>query len=121
MVKRSLAAFTFKRAQRGLFAGERIRFGDKVSEMGNRSRRSWKPNVQRVSLWSEALGKKLSLKATTTALGLIDKAGGLDSYILEQKQPESICAAELKKRILLQRLELERLKSPNGTGVFNAA
>lgn len=97
----------FKRAQRGLYAGEMIRFGDQVSEMGNRTRRTWKPNVQRVRLWSETLQERLSIRVTTKALGLIDKAGGLDSYILEQRVPESLLAESLKKRILLKRIENE--------------
>lgn len=103
-----ITVFTFKRAQRGLFAGERIKFGDQVSEMGNRSKRSWKPNVQRVKLWSETLRERLPIKVTPTALGLIDKAGGLDNYILEQIRPESEFASQLKTRILMKRLELEQ-------------
>lgn len=109
---------TFKRAQRGLFAGETIRFGDQVSEMGNRSRRTWKPNVQRVNLWSETLQEQVFCRVTTTALGLIDKAGGLDNYILGQRHPESRFALQLKTRILLRRLEAERREdSPGGGGV----
>lgn len=103
----------FKRAQRGLYAGEMIRFGDQVSEMGNRTRRTWKPNVQRVTLWSETLQERLSIRVTTKALGLIDKAGGLDSYILEQRVPESFLAEKLKKRILLKRIENELESSRN--------
>lgn len=103
-----LLRFTFKRAQRGLFAGEHIRFGDRVSEMGNRTRRTWKPNVQHVLLYSETLRERLRLKVTTTALEQIDRAGGLDAYILGQRWPESECAERLKRRILMARLERER-------------
>ena len=106
---------TFKRAQRGLFAGEHIRFGDTVSEFGNRNRRTWKPNVQRITLWSETLGERVRLRVTTTALGLIDKAGGLDMYVLGQRIPESKCAGELRRKIILRRLERERLDSNSET------
>lgn len=124
MTSDRLLRFTFKRAQRGLFAGERIRFGDKVSEMGNRSRRTWKPNVQHVPLYSETLGQRLRLKVTTTALQLIDQAGGLDKYILGQRRPESECAEKLKRQILLARLARERkqLVDAKARGdLFNAA
>lgn len=116
-----ITAFTFKRAQRGLFAGERIKFGDQVSEMGNRSKRTWKPNVQRVKLWSETLQERLSIKVTPTALGLIDKAGGLDNYILDQMKPESEFAAQLKTRILMRRLELEQRIEKAGSFSFQPA
>ncbi|KAK9831689.1 hypothetical protein WJX74_006275 [Apatococcus lobatus] len=72
------------RAKRGLFAGKHIRFGNNVSEDGgNKTRRSWKPNVQRKKLYSDALQTMVSLKVTTHALRCIDKAGGLDNYILQ--------------------------------------
>lgn len=119
----------FKRAQRGLYAGETIHFGDTKSEMGNRNRRSWKPNAQRVSLWSETLQRRVRLTATTTALGLIDKAGGLDAYILAQRLPESNFAAELKASILKSKLQREQdsqrqiayYKREEKTFLFNAA
>lgn len=111
----------FKRAQRGLFAGETIRFGDRVSEHGNRSRRSWKPNVQRVPLWSETLRERLRVNVTTTALGLIDKSGGLDNYLISQRIPESLLAAKLRLRILMERLRKERLESRADSAAFNAA
>jgi ribosomal protein L28 len=75
--------------------------------MGNRNRRTWKPNVQRVHLWSESLQQRLPIKVTTTALGRIDQAGGLDNYILEQHPPESAFAVRLRERILLRRLQVE--------------
>lgn len=104
---------TFKRAQRGLFAGEHIRFGDQVSEHGNRTRRTFVPNIQKVSLWSETLKERLRLSVSTKALELIDKAGGLDAYLLGQRLPESQLAAKLRERILLKRLELEQRKTAN--------
>jgi large subunit ribosomal protein L28 len=103
---------TFKRAQHGLYAGEHIRFGNQVSEMGNKTRRTWKPNAQHVPLWSEMLQEKLRVRLTTTALELVDKAGGLDSYILGQRIPESRYAFNLKARILKRKLELENESLP---------
>lgn len=51
----------------------------------NSSRRTWKPNVQQKSLWLSAAGKHVRLPVTTTALRTIDKAGGLDSFLLNTK------------------------------------
>lgn len=72
------------RAKRGIFAGKHIRFGNCVSEDGgNKTRRSWKPNVQEKRLFSYILDRHIRVKVTTHALRCIDKAGGIDEYLLK--------------------------------------
>lgn len=72
------------RAHRGIFAGRHIRFGNQVSEDGgNKSRRSWKPNVQEKRLFSYILDRHIRVKVTTHAIRCIDKAGGIDEYLLK--------------------------------------
>lgn len=86
------AAFTrsiARRTGRGLYAGKTILSGNRVSEDGgNRSRRVWKPNAQPVSLWSAALGRTVRVRATAAALRNVDKAGGLDRYLLSSSPAE---------------------------------
>ncbi|XP_072954408.1 large ribosomal subunit protein bL28m [Typha angustifolia] len=72
------------RAKRGIFAGRHIQFGNKVSEDGgNKSRRTWKPNVQEKRLFSYIHDRHIRVKVTTHALRCIDKAGGIDEYLLK--------------------------------------
>ncbi|KAL1330995.1 hypothetical protein HN51_048254 [Arachis hypogaea] len=72
------------RAKRGLFAGRHIQFGNSVSEDGgNKTRRTWKPNVQEKRLFSYILDRHIRVKVTTHALRCIDKAGGIDEYLLK--------------------------------------
>ncbi|KAK3213152.1 hypothetical protein Dsin_017858 [Dipteronia sinensis] len=72
------------RAKRGLFAGKHIQFGNRISEDGgNKSRRFWKPNVQDKRLFSYILDRHIRVKVTTHALRCIDKAGGIDEYLLK--------------------------------------
>ncbi|XP_044965477.1 uncharacterized protein LOC123425804 [Hordeum vulgare subsp. vulgare] len=72
------------RAKRGIFAGRHIQFGNKVSEDGgNKSRRNWKPNVQEKRLFSYIHDRHIRVKVTTHALRCIDKAGGIDEYLLK--------------------------------------
>ncbi|KAK2658145.1 hypothetical protein Ddye_004678 [Dipteronia dyeriana] len=72
------------RAKRGLFAGKHIQFGNRISEDGgNKSRRVWKPNVQDKRLFSYILDRHIRVKVTTHALRCIDKAGGIDEYMLK--------------------------------------
>jgi ribosomal protein L28 len=49
-----------------------------------RTKRDWQPNVQYQALYSEALERKIYLHVTTDALKRIDRAGGLDMYLLTQ-------------------------------------
>ncbi|XP_008776118.1 54S ribosomal protein L24, mitochondrial-like [Phoenix dactylifera] len=72
------------RAKRGIYAGRHIQFGNKVSEDGgNKSRRTWKPNVQTRRLFSYIHDRHIRVKVTTHALRCIDKAGGIDEYLLK--------------------------------------
>lgn len=72
------------RAKRGLYAGRHIQFGNQISEDGgNKSKRSWKPNVQDKRLFSYILDRHIRVKVTTHALRCIDKAGGIDEYLLK--------------------------------------
>ncbi|XP_027345393.1 54S ribosomal protein L24, mitochondrial [Abrus precatorius] len=72
------------RAKRGLFAGRHIQFGNSVSEDGgNKTRRTWKPNIQEKRLFSYILDRHIRVKVTTHALRCIDKAGGIDEYLLK--------------------------------------
>ncbi|KAK9279369.1 hypothetical protein L1049_013048 [Liquidambar formosana] len=72
------------RAKRGIYAGRHIQFGNRVSEDGgNKTRRTWKPNVQEKRLFSYILDRHIHVKVTTHALRCIDKAGGIDEYLLK--------------------------------------
>lgn len=52
-------------------------------DCGSRSRRNWKPNVQEKRLFSYILDRHIRVKVTTHALRCIDKAGGIDEYLLK--------------------------------------
>ncbi|KAH9303021.1 hypothetical protein KI387_014604 [Taxus chinensis] len=72
------------RAKRGIFAGRHIQFGNQISEDGgNKTRRTWKPNVQNKRLFSLILDRFIRIKVTTHAIRCIDKAGGIDEYLLK--------------------------------------
>lgn len=77
----------YKQADTGLYGGAMIRFGNKISDGRNKgkTRRSWKPNVRRQKVWSEALGEHLRIKVTREAMRSIYKEGGLDNYLMSDK------------------------------------
>ncbi len=76
----------YKQSNFGLYGGQRIQFGNNVSERTKiKTRRSWSPNVQRKQLYSAILGRHIRVRITTRVLRTIDKVGGLDEYLLGDK------------------------------------
>ena len=61
--------------------GTGVMSGNNVSHANNRSRRRFMPNLQVVSLFSEALNKSFKLKICSKTLRSIEHNGGLDSYL----------------------------------------
>mmetsp|Transcript_19912 Transcript_19912/g.39085 ORF Transcript_19912/g.39085 Transcript_19912/m.39085 type:complete len:145 (-) Transcript_19912:386-820(-) len=90
------------RAQRAIYAGKTIQFGNKVSHAQNRTRRKWNPNVQRTTLESELLGEKMQLRLTTHALRCIKKAGSLDHFLITMPHlcKDSQLAMGLREKVL---------------------
>lgn len=78
--------YFFKQANHGLYGGAKIQFGNNVSERTEtKTRRKWIPNVKHKHLYSKALGRTLRMKVSTRVLRSIDKAGGVDEYVLGEK------------------------------------
>ncbi|KAL6452169.1 MRPL24 54S ribosomal protein L24 [Candida maltosa Xu316] len=73
----------FKRQNRGLYGGLQRKRSKSSSEYMNKSLRAHTPNVQRATLWSEILNKKLKLRVATKVLRTISREGGLDKYLLK--------------------------------------
>ncbi|TYZ67504.1 hypothetical protein PybrP1_003727 [[Pythium] brassicae (nom. inval.)] len=86
------------RAARGLFAGRDKSFGNNVSFSKRKTRRDWKVNHQWKHLYSEALDEKIGLNVTTHTLRCIDKAGGLDNYLLSLKKESDLGVKGLAAR-----------------------
>jgi large subunit ribosomal protein L28 len=62
--------------------------GNNVSHAHNKTRRRFLPNLNDVSLMSEALGRTFKLKVSAHALRTVDHRSGLDSYLLAAREVE---------------------------------
>ena len=69
-------------ARRCQLTGTEVRFGHNVSHSNVKTNRRFEPNLQRVTLHSDALRRKVSLRITTRALRSVSRAGGLDAFLL---------------------------------------
>lgn len=81
-------------------ANKGILSGHKVSHSNRKTKRRYLPNLQSVSLMSEALGHTVSLRLTPNTIKTIEHNDGIDNYLLKtsaRKITED--ALVLKKRI----------------------
>lgn len=63
-------------------SGKRPRAGQNVSHSNVKTKRRFDPNLQRVHLQSDALGRRVVLRVSTRTLRSVLKRGGLDAYLL---------------------------------------
>lgn len=77
----------YKQSRTGLYGGQRIRFGNNVGhKIEVKTRRNFKPNIQTRRLFSKALDRTVQVRVSTRVLRTIDKLGGIDEYLLGEKE-----------------------------------
>jgi len=62
--------------------GVGVRYGHNVSHSNRKTSRRFEPNLQKVTLTSDALGRRVALRITTRALRTVQRKGGLDAFLL---------------------------------------
>ncbi|TPW27311.1 50S ribosomal protein L28 [Pararhizobium mangrovi] len=78
--------------------GKGIMSGNNVSHANNKSRRKFVPNLNHVTLMSEALGQRYRLRVSSAALRSVEHRGGLDAFLMKAKENELSMRARLLKR-----------------------
>lgn len=80
--------------------GKGVMTGNNVSHAKNRTRRRFLPNLNDVTLASDALGQNFKFKISAAALRTVDHRGGLDAFMAKAKDTElSPAALKVKKDI----------------------
>ena len=92
-------------ARRCDLTGKGVMRGNNVSHAHNKTRREFRPNVQRTSLLSDALGRMVRLKVSVSAIRTIEHNGGLDAYLM--KTPNARLPQEIRrlKRRIARKIE----------------
>jgi len=74
--------------------------GNNVSHANNKTKRRFLPNLNDVTLISDALGRSFKFRISAAALRSVDHRGGLDAYLAKAKDTElSANALKVKKEI----------------------
>jgi large subunit ribosomal protein L28 len=87
-------------ARRCMITGKGVQSGHNVSHANNKTKRTFRPNLQRASFLSDALGHSVRLRLSANAIRTIEHNGGLDAFLLDtadsRLEPEAL---RLKRRI----------------------
>ena len=80
--------------------GKGRQIGHNVSHANNKTKRRYLPNLQNVTLLSDALGKGVKLRVSTHGLRSVEHNGGLDNWLLKAGDEQlSANARKLKKEV----------------------
>jgi len=74
--------------------------GNNVSHAKNRTKKTFLPNLQNVTLLSDTLGKGVKLRVSTHGLRSVEHVGGLDNWVLKTSNDKlSLRVQRLKREI----------------------
>ena len=68
--------------------GKVAQTGNNVSHANNKTKRKFHPNLNRVTLQSESLGRSFAFRISAAALRTVDHRGGLDAFLAKAKDAE---------------------------------
>jgi len=87
-------------ARRCELTGKGVQSGHNVSHANNKTKRVFRPNLQTVTLASDALRRNVSLRVSMNALKTIDRNGGLDPVLLKARDSVLSTKALRLKRLI---------------------
>ena len=86
--------------------GKGRQVGHNVSHANNKTKRTFLPNLQKVTLISDALGRQVKLRVSTAGLRSVEHVGGLDNWLAKTKDDRlSLKARRLKREIVKKQAE----------------
>ena len=91
-------------ARRCELTGKGVLTGNNVSHANNKSKRRFLPNLQEVSLMSDALERTVRLRISTNALRSVEHRGGLDAFLAKAKDDELSPRARLLRKEVLAKV-----------------
>lgn len=79
--------------------------GHKVSHSNRKTKTRFLPNLQEVTLLSDALGKGVPLRVSAATLRSVEHNGGLDDFLLSHADGSLTAKAQRLKRQIRKKLE----------------
>ena len=86
--------------------GKGRQVGHNVSHANNKTKRTFLPNLQNVTLITYALSRQVKLRVSTAGLRSVEHVGGLDNWLAKTSDEKlSLKARRLKREIAKKRTE----------------
>ena len=82
--------------------GKGRQVGHNVSHANNKTKRTFLPNLQNVTLMSDTLEQSVKLKVSTHGLRSVEHNGGLDNWLLKTSDEKLSANAQKVKRELIK-------------------
>lgn len=80
--------------------GKGRQVGHNVSHANNKTKRTFLPNLQNVTLISDSLEKSVKLRVSTHGLRSVEHVGGLDNWLVKTRDTDlSLRARRLKREV----------------------
>ena len=87
--------------------GKGRQVGHNVSHANNKTKRTFLPNLQNVTLMSETLEKSVRLRVSTHGLRSVEHVGGLDNWLVKTSEDKLSLKARRLKREVAKKLSAE--------------
>lgn len=94
-------------ARRDQLTNKAVQSGNTVSHSNRKAKRRFLPNMQQVTLRSDALGQNVRMRITASTLRTIDHNGGLDNFLMTTHSKSLSDEARLLKRKIMKARELK--------------
>ena len=82
--------------------------GHNVSHANNKTKRTFLPNLQNVSLISDALQRSIRLKVSMNGLRSVEHVGGLDNWVLKTRDDLLSLKVQRLKREIAKKVEAQQ-------------
>jgi large subunit ribosomal protein L28 len=102
---------TCNMSRRCELSGKAVQAGNKVSHANNRTRRRFLPNLNQVTMISDALGRTVRLRVSSHAIRSVEVRGGLDAYLLKARDSDLSARALRLKRQVAKKVEAQAAAS----------
>jgi large subunit ribosomal protein L28 len=83
--------------------GKGRQVGHNVSHANNKTKRTFLPNLQNVTLISDALGRQVKLRVSTAGLRSVEHVGGLDNWLAKTSDEKLSLRARRLKRVIIKK------------------
>jgi large subunit ribosomal protein L28 len=84
--------------------GKKPLSGHKVSHSNIKTKRRFMPNLQNVTLTSEALGRTIRARISANALRTVDHRGGFDAFLIKAKDADLAPKMLVLKRQIVKKI-----------------